>query len=231
MATIILVPGFWLDASSWDEVVPALRAAGHDPYPVTLPGLESADADRTGIGLQDHIDAVVAVVDSFEVPVVLVGHSGGGPIVHGVTDRRPDRVSRVVYVDSGPGAEGTCVNDELPHDGVDLPLPEWSVFGEEDLRDLTPELLDAFAARAVPTPAHAAIDPLRLHDERRYDVPVTVVSTTFPRADLEAMIAAEHPFTGDLVRIRDVSLVELPTGHWPQLSKPDELARAILDAL
>lgn len=231
MVTIILVPGFWLDASSWDEVVAPLQAAGHDPYPVTLPGLESVDADRQGIGLNDHIDAVAAVVDSFEVPVVLVGHSGGGPIVHGVSDRRPDRVSRVVYVDSGPGAEGTCVNDQLPHDGVDMPLPAWSVCGEEDLRDLTPEQLDAFAARAVPTPAHAAIDPLRLHDERRYAVPVTVITTTFPRADLEAMIAAEHPFTGDLVRTRDVTVVELPTGHWPQFTKPAELSQAILGAV
>jgi pimeloyl-ACP methyl ester carboxylesterase len=231
MATIILVPGFWLDASSWDEVTPALQAAGHETYPVTLPGLESVDADRTGIGLESHIDDVVAIIDSLTVPVVLVGHSGGGPIVHGATDRRPDRVARVIYVDSGPGAEGSTVNEEIAHDGVDLPLPPWSEFGEEDLRDFTPEQLDAFAARAIPTPAHAAIDPLRLHDERRYDVPITVITSTFPRAGLEKMIADEHPFTGDVVRIRDVTIVELPTGHWPQFTKPRELAQAILDAV
>jgi pimeloyl-ACP methyl ester carboxylesterase len=45
------------------------------------------------------------------------------------------------------------------------------------------------------------------------------------------MIADEHPYTGDLVRISDVSIVELPTGHWPQFTKPDELAQAILDAV
>jgi hypothetical protein len=26
---IILIPGFWLDGSSWDAVVPALEDAGH----------------------------------------------------------------------------------------------------------------------------------------------------------------------------------------------------------
>ena len=43
---IILIPGFWLDASSWDEVVPALRQAGHRVQALTLPGMESKDADR-----------------------------------------------------------------------------------------------------------------------------------------------------------------------------------------
>jgi pimeloyl-ACP methyl ester carboxylesterase len=26
---IILIPGLWLDASSWDDIVPVLRRAGH----------------------------------------------------------------------------------------------------------------------------------------------------------------------------------------------------------
>ena len=228
---IILVPGLWLDASSWDDVVPALQAAGHDTFPVTLPGLESVDADRTGIGLETHIDAVAALIDSLDGPVVLVGHSGGGPVVHGATDRRPDRVARVVYVDSGPGAEGFNVNDGIAHDDVEMPLPPFSEFGEEELRDFTPELLEAFAARAIPSPSHAATDPLHLHDERRYDVPVTIITSTFPRDDMLKMIADEHPYTGDLVRIKDVQIVEVPTGHWPQFTKPDELAQAIVDAV
>ena len=63
---IILVPGFWLDASSWEEVTPALEAAGHRPHPLTLPGMQSVDADRSGIGLRDHIDAVVAAIDALD---------------------------------------------------------------------------------------------------------------------------------------------------------------------
>jgi pimeloyl-ACP methyl ester carboxylesterase len=50
---------------------------------VTLPGLESPDADRSGIRLRDHVDAVVALVDEIDERVVLVGHSGGGAISHG----------------------------------------------------------------------------------------------------------------------------------------------------
>src|SRR4051794_30838140 len=111
---IILIPGFWLDGSSWGEGAPALEEAGHRVDALTLPGLESADGDRGGIGLRDHVDAVVAAVDAAGGPVVLVGHSGGGAIAHAAADARPDRVARVVYVDSGPLGDGGAINDELP---------------------------------------------------------------------------------------------------------------------
>ena len=54
-APIILVPGFWLGAWAWDQVAALLRAAGHDVTPLTLPGLESVDANRATVTLEDHI--------------------------------------------------------------------------------------------------------------------------------------------------------------------------------
>lgn len=60
---VILIPGFWLDSSSWDRVTPALEESGHRVSALTLPGLESRDTDRRGIKLRDHVDAVIAAVD------------------------------------------------------------------------------------------------------------------------------------------------------------------------
>lgn len=228
---IILVPGFWLDASSWQEVVPALEAAGHRPYPLTLPGLESVDADRAGISLQDHIDFVVAAIDALEGKVVLVGHSGGGAIIHGALDARPDRVERAIYVDSGPLGEGDVINNELPADGDDIPLPPWEGFDDADLVDLDDGLREAFRARAIPQPKGVAYGKQHLHDIRRYDVPATVIACEFPSSLLREWIDAGHPFVAELARVRDVEFVDLPTGHWPQFTKPAELAQAILAAV
>jgi len=228
---IILVPGFWLDASSWDEVTPPLAAAGHRLHPLTLPGLESPDASRAGIGLRTHIDAVVEKVDSLDGKVVLVGHSGGGAIIHGVADARPDRIERNIFVDSGPLGEGDVINNELPADGDDIPLPPWDGFEDEDLVDLTDELRDSFRARAIPEPKGVAYDKQHLHDARRYDVPATVIACEFPSSLLTEWIDAGHPFVAELARIRDVEYVDLPTGHWPQFTKPGELGQAILKAV
>ena len=101
-APIVLVPGFWLGAWAWDDVADALRADGHDVTALTLPGLESADADRSNVTLSDHVDAIVETVEAKGTPVVLAVHSGSGAAGYAVTDRVPDKIAAMVYVDSGP---------------------------------------------------------------------------------------------------------------------------------
>lgn len=39
-----------------------LEQAGRRTYPLTLPGMESNDADRSGITLRDHVNAVVEAI-------------------------------------------------------------------------------------------------------------------------------------------------------------------------
>jgi pimeloyl-ACP methyl ester carboxylesterase len=228
---LVLVPGFWLGASSWDGVAAPLREAGHRVHAVTLPGLESRDADRSGIGLRDHVDAVVAIVDALPEAVVLVGHSGGGAIAHAVADARPHRIARVVYVDALPLGDGAAINDQLPVVDGEVPLPDWSVFDAEDLVDLDDALRERFRSMAVPEPVGVTRDPQVLGDVRRYEVPVTVIACEFTADMLREWMASGSAFAAELTRIADVELVDLPTGHWPQFTRPGELAAAILAAV
>ena len=103
---IILVPGFWLDASSWAEVTPPLVTAGHRVHPLTLPGLESVDTPRADIGLRDHVDAVVAArVDR----LILIGDEMA-PLAASLTwragiDRAAtvDDAGKLLFADLRPG--------------------------------------------------------------------------------------------------------------------------------
>jgi pimeloyl-ACP methyl ester carboxylesterase len=227
---IVLVPGFWLDASSWDKVTPPLVAAGHSVHPLTLPGLESVDASRAGIGLRTHVDAVVAKINAIEKPVVLVGHSGGAAIIYAAIDARPDRVVRGIYIDSGPLADGGVINNQLPADGDDIPLPPWDFF-ESATKDLDDGLSAEFRARAIPQPKGVAYDRQVLSNEQRLQVPATVIACEFSSAQLREWMKAGEPDVAELARIADVEYVDLPTGHWPQFTKPAELAQAILAAV
>jgi pimeloyl-ACP methyl ester carboxylesterase len=214
--------------------VPVLEKAGHHPRPITLPGLESRDTDRSTITLRDHVDAAVGVIDALDPAtgkVVLVGHSGGGAVAHAAVDARPDRVARVVYVDSGPLGDGGVINDKLPAEHGEVPLPDWPLFSAEHLTDLTDDLREAFRARAIPTPAHVAGDPQRLSDQRRYDVPVTVIACGFSTETLKERLAEDDPYVRELASIHDVEYVDLPTGHWPQFTRPEDLARTILTSI
>lgn len=228
---VILIPGFWLTGASWDPVVPALEAAGHRVRALTLPGKGDAPGDPAEIGLADHVAAVVAEIDASAGRVVLVGHSGGGAIAHAAVDARPDRVARVVYVDAMPLGDGNAINDELPaEDGV-IPLPDWSVFGDEDLVDLDADLRARFRAMAVPEPAGVASEKQELRDPRRYDVPITVITSELPATAIRDLMNANHWYTAEFARVKDATLVDLPTGHWPQLTRPAELATALVAAI
>lgn len=89
----------------------------------------------------------------------------------------------------------------------------------------------AFRERAIPSPERVTRDPQRVPDERRYDVPVTVVATEFSTGTLRGWIEEGLAPVREFTRIRDVEYVDLPTGHWPQFTRPTDLARVILQAL
>src|SRR6266516_4065020 len=145
-APIVLVPGFWLGAWAWYEVATALRTEGHAVTALTLPGLESADADRSSITFADHVDVICEAVTAAGRPVVLAVHSGAGAPGYAVTDRIPERIAAMVYVDTGP-AKGALDPD---FDAVDKPLPSLEkLAAEENLNGLSKEQLETFRRRAV----------------------------------------------------------------------------------
>jgi pimeloyl-ACP methyl ester carboxylesterase len=227
---VILIPGFWLDASSWRDVFPALVEASHTVHALTLPGLSSIDEDRGGIGFQDHVDTVVEKIDELPDEVALVGHSGGGTIAGAAADARPERVAHVVYVDSFPLGDGNAIDpDAAGENGFEL--PDWSQLEDEELVDMTDEIRAEFRARAIPEPVRVATDRIQLANERRYDVPTTIIATAFPKAMYERLMEQDNPMLAELKRMRRRAIVDLPTGHWPQFTKPKELAAAIVDAL
>ena len=222
---IVLVPGFWLGAWAWDEVASALRADGDDVTALTLPGLDSVDADRSSITLADHVEAICEVVTAAGRPVVLVVHSGAGVPGYGVTDRVPERIKAMVYVDSAP-ATGPLNPDFV---AVELPLPSMEELAmEENLDELSDEQLETFRSKAVPEPGGVLRGAPVLGNDARFDVPSTVICTGFSSEQVRAAAAEGYAWLGGLNELRDVTYVDLPTSHWPMWSRPQELA-VILD--
>lgn len=227
---IILVPGLWLDASSWDDVVPALERAGHTVRPLTMPGVGAPAGESAEIGIADWVDAVVDEIDAGAGLVVLVGHSGGGNVVYGAADARPERIARIVFVDTFPPGDGGSIWEFPIVDGV-IPFPGWDFFEEPEIADLDEATRARAAAATRSVPARVPTDPLRLGDERRRLVPATMLTGTVPEADIREYIAAAPDWAAELAAVKDLEIVELHSGHWPQFSKPDELASAILAAV
>jgi pimeloyl-ACP methyl ester carboxylesterase len=224
-APIILVPGFWLGAWAWDEVAGILRADGHDVTALTLPGLESADADRSQVTFADHVDAIVGAVESASAPVVLVVHSASGFSGYAASDRVPQRIAAMVYVDTAPG----IMPLDPDFDAVEKPMVWEEIEAEENLDGLSEEQKETFRRRAVPVPGSLLRDPAPLSNDARRDIPSTLICTGFT-AEQYQTYAREHPewaFLAGIPELRNASWVDLPTSHWPMWSRPKELAQII----
>ncbi|MEU7804131.1 alpha/beta hydrolase [Micromonospora arborensis] len=238
MATFVLVPGFWLGAWAWREVTAALRAQGHEVYPMTLTGVAERDhLAGPEVGLDTHTTDIVRLIEVEALhDVLLVGHSGGGMPAAQAADRIPDRIARMIYVESGPLPDGVAQFDTMPPEeqqrlraaigtGHLLPPPAWDPAADPtNLAGLDEPTLALLRARATPHPLRAATDPVRRTGGR--PVPTALVTSTFPLAVVQQMIGEEHPFFTGLA---GGQLFELPTGHWPMLSEPKALAD-VLDA-
>ena len=223
-APIILVPGFWLGAWAWDDVAAALRADGHDVTALTLPGLESAAADRSAVTLADHVDAICDALLAAPAPAVLAVHSGASVPGYAASDRVPERIAAMVYVDSAPGSG--AIDPDFAD--VEKPLPDWDALGE-NLDGIGEEQLATFRARAVPQPGAALREAPPLGNPARLDVPSTVICSAYTAEQYRQAVADGYPWLDGLAELRDITWIDLPTSHWPMWSRPAELAAAIGD--
>ncbi len=174
--------------------------------------------------MSDHVDAICEAVRAAGAPVVLAVHSGAGAPGYAVTDRIPELIAAMVYVDTGP-AKGALDPD---FDAVELPLPSLEeLAAEENLDGLTEEQLESFRRRAVPEPGAALREAAELTNDARLDVPSTVVCTGFTSEQYKDAVKEGHAFVAGLAELRDITWIDLPTSHWPMWSRPRELAEII----
>lgn len=226
--TIILVPGYWLGAWAWDEVLEHLTAAGSHAAAMTLPGLDGQDPDRAARTLDEQATAIQSAAAAAGGDVVLVAHSGANGPVSLVLDRNPQLVRRVVWVDSGPLSAGGAFAPDLPESVVELPLPDFEALGQQaSLEGLSGEHLGRFRARAVPEPAPVARGSVHLTNDARRNVPTTLICCSMPSRQVLELAQSGHPMFAEVAQLNEVDVIDLPTGHWPMWSCPRELAEAI----
>ncbi|MFI9720431.1 alpha/beta fold hydrolase [Streptomyces sp. NPDC052396] len=243
MAAVVLVPGFWLGAWVWADVARELRASGHEVYPVTLTGVgERAGEATPEVGVRTHIADLARVIEDNDLrEVLLVAHSGATVPVTGVAERLPGRIGRLVYLDSAPlpsgvsvlGANSPRVREEWARqvaergEGRLLPPPSFErTDGAAELAGLTDEHLARLRELATPEPYAAATGSLELPDGLP-PVPRSLICCTSTPEQVREWADSGHPLFAPLA---GMEVWHLPTGHWPMISRPRELA-ALLAAL
>ena len=190
---------------------------------MTLPGLESKDIDRSRIGLKDHVEAIQEAVLAESSPVVLAVHSAAAISGYVVSDRIPEKIAAMVYVDTFP--QKSAMNPDFEAD--EMPIPPMEELDEADIRGMSAEHLQLLQQRAVPVPGGVVRDAPVLENEKRLDVPSTVICTSHSSEEIKAMMKKGYDWISGLAELHNVTYVDLPTHHWPMWTHPKELASII----
>ena len=233
--TFVLVPGAWLGAWAWRRVVPLLERGGNAAYPLTLTGMGDRvhlAAPQVGIetAIQDVINAIA--YEGLE-DVVLVGHSFAGKVVAGVADRMPERIGTLLFLDAFRPARV-----RTPQGG----MADWPQKDREDLMEevrrkgdgwkflISDEIMksigydivgkdrDWFLSKTTPWPLKMIQDPVTLSE--KYDgVRKAYIFCTGGGDNVEEIKKEKL----------DGQYRVLESGHWPMITKPAELAQAMLE--
>ncbi|MEM7273960.1 MAG: alpha/beta fold hydrolase [Actinomycetota bacterium] len=143
-APIVLVHGAWQDGSSWAQVQQQLEGDGRNVSAVTLPGRDGDDAGAQT--LDGYRDAVIAEVETYDEPVILVGHSFGGMTISAVAEAIPDQIESLVYLAAYLPSDGDSLSTLAEGDRL-------SVLGEDGNLDIAAD----FSVATVPQDRFAAI--------------------------------------------------------------------------
>ena len=218
---IVLIAGLWLDGSTvWDDVAAHLEARGHRCLPVTLPGQGDGNTSAT---LEDQVAAVIAAVDTAADRPMVVGHSAACSLAWLAADACPGKISKAVLIGGFPSPDGKAYFNAT-QDGA-LPFPGWSEFEGPDSADLDAAAKQAITSAAIPVPEGVVRGVIRLADERRYDVPVVLICPEFTPVQAREWI--DHGQVPELAKSKDISFLDIDSGHWPMISAPADLARLL----
>jgi pimeloyl-ACP methyl ester carboxylesterase len=245
MTTHVLIGGAWLGGWCWQPVTRRLRDNGHEVYPVTLTGLgERVHLASPQVDLDTHITDVVNLIEFEDLrDVVLLGHSYASLVVTGAADRIPERISRLVYLDTAPLPDGAILLEKFPPElrkrtedqvqelgeGWKFPMPPPEELANmASLEGVDEEHLRLLYSRATPQPFGTYTQPLRLENPAREGLRKLGILCSFSLNQVQEMIDSGNPLFREMAG-PNWRFVELSTGHWPMFSRPDDLAELLLE--
>jgi pimeloyl-ACP methyl ester carboxylesterase len=224
MSTFVLVPGAGGQAWYWHRLVPELRARGHEAIAVDLPAAD----DRAGIA--EYVDIVVTAIGDRRTGLVLVAQSLGGFTAPLVCQRVP--VDGLVLLNAMVPKPGESAGEWWEATGQEAARAAYAEREGRTAEGFEP-LVDFFhdVPREVVEEAMAMDAPDQSGTPFETPWPLAAwpdVPTRFLQGREDRFFPLEFQRRVVAERLPGVEVEELPGGHLLALSRPVELARALM---
>ncbi len=236
MATFVLIHGAWHGGWSFELIQPILEAAGHKVIAPDLPGMGGTNEELAAATLARWADFVSEICVSAEKPVILCGHSRGGLVLSETAERVPSEIAALVYIcammlPSGMSREQWRERAEpnpafraivKPHPSGIATVIDRAHAAPVFAQLSPPDLVEKAFDRLMAEPDQPRMTELNLSGARYGAVPrhyiECVHDRTIPISD-QRMMQSLQPCD---------SVTTLDADHSPFLSRPHELASALL---
>jgi pimeloyl-ACP methyl ester carboxylesterase len=240
MATFILIHGSWHGGWCFDDIKALLEAQGHEVIAPDLPGMGGDEAELRAVTMQGWADFTADLCRKAQQrPVVLAGHSRGGLVISQAAETAPEAIDALVYIcammvpDGMSRADFKAIEGANPaFDDIIIPIYDGAgtladaVLGGAVFAQLSPpDKVEAAMARLVAEPHGARVTKMQLTAERFGSLPRTYVECTGDRT---------IPITSQRVMqqyVPGARVVTLDADHSPFLSRPQDLADALIGAI
>ena len=219
--TVVLVHCAFSDGSTWSQVIPLLQAKG----------LKVVTAQNPLTSLADDVAATRRVLSRETGPVVLVGWSYGGVVI--TEAGQQENVKALVYVAAYAPSENQSIAD-LNKDYPTPPGLTTLVADKDGFLAPTPEGVSKYLAQDLPEERTKVIAATQhLTQGKNFETKVSVAAWK-TKPSWYVISEQDHMLQPDLQRALakkiQATVVTLPTSHAPHLSRPADVAAAILAA-
>jgi pimeloyl-ACP methyl ester carboxylesterase len=240
MATFVLIHGSWHGGWCFDGVKAMLEAAGHEVIAPDLPGMGGDEAALRAVTLEGWGDFAAGLcLNAAQHPVVLVGHSRGGIVISAAAEQVPETVDALVYVCAmmlpdgmsragfrsmvPPNAAYAAMVSATENDAGTVVDP---ALAPQVFAQLSPaNAVAAAMTRLVAEPNGPRDAPLRITPDRFGSIPRTYIECTADRTiPIESQRLMQQLVPG-------AKVITLDADHSPFLSRPRELADALIAAI
>lgn len=231
----VFVPGSFHAAWCWFKMQPLLSKNGNTSVAIDLPAHGRDTTPVSQITLNRYVDAVCNVINTYEEPVVLIGHSRAGIVISQVAEQMPGKIDQLVYlcaflIPNGEFMATTALSDQASlmvsnlifNEAEGWHFPKEMIIQEAFYNDCTEEDIALCTSLLTREPNAPVGTPLQLSAARYGKVKKTYIHTT---SDNTLSFALQK----DMVKREPVDQTfELNAGHSPFLSQPKTLADLLL---
>ena len=229
MTNFVLVHGAFQGGWIWKLVSARLRSAGHIVYTPTLDGCgERASQLRPGITTETQAEEVAQFLWSEDLKdVVLVGASAGGMVISRTAELVRGRIARLVFLDALALMDGECIRD--------ITAGQMSVESDLAIGPTRDDRFKRFSVELGPELANWAADRSTLHPIGCFISPMVLKHFWDENWDASVVWCKQAGKPGEAHQRRcseklNAKWHALDTGHFPMLSKPDDITNILLGA-